>query len=152
VNECKPLVEEQTIHLPATEDHLKVAFWCNRESAEVHKSPQGMSGLAHCYRAGVGVMKDPAQAAAWYQKAADSGEAAAKSDLAGLLLQGEASAGVERDTARAMDLFRQAAGQGRSLVHFSAQRKHILCHVGCMISSKSIRQGDKGRCDQSGLG
>jgi hypothetical protein len=53
--------------------------------------------------------------------------------------------GSEVDTAR----------QGLTLVHFSAQRKHILLDtMGCMISPQSITQGDTGRCEvlQNGLG
>jgi len=43
--------------------------------------------------------------------------------------------------------------QGLTLVHFSAQHKHVLWdNVGCMIIPQSIRQGDTGRCDQKGLG
>ena len=43
--------------------------------------------------------------------------------------------------------------QGLTLVHFSAQRKHICVgYVGCMISPQSIRQGDTERRDQNGLG
>jgi hypothetical protein len=45
---------------------------------------------------------------------------------------------------------------GLTLVHFTAQRKHILWdsvgYVGCIISPQSIELGDTGRCDQDGLG
>jgi len=41
-------------------DHLKVAWWCYREAAEVYKHPGGMRRLAWCYDNGRGVTDDPA--------------------------------------------------------------------------------------------
>ena len=46
-----------------------------------------------------------------------------------------------------------APAQGLTFVNYSAERKHILWDTcGCMIFPKSIRQGDKERCDLHGLG
>jgi len=43
--------------------------------------------------------------------------------------------------------------QGLTIVHFSAQRKHIWWHMfRCMVFPQSIKQGEIGRCDQAGLG
>jgi len=59
-------------------DRLQVAWWCYREAAEVLKHPVGMRRLAWCLMFGLGVTKDPTQAAVWYQKAADLGDAPSK--------------------------------------------------------------------------
>jgi len=58
-------------------------------------------------------------------------------------------AGVRGSRRRAQrgDPLAGAPRQGRTLVYFSAHR-----YVGCMISPKSIEQGDTGRCDQNGSG
>jgi hypothetical protein len=42
--------------------------------------------------------------------------------------------------------------QGLTLVHFSAQSKHILWVRWGHDFPQSIRQGDTGRCDPNGLG
>ena len=43
-------------------DHEKVASWCFREAAEVHKHPVGMRSLAGSLIRGQGATGDPAQA------------------------------------------------------------------------------------------
>ena len=48
------------------EHREKVAWWCYREAAEAHNSPQGMHRLGNCYHRGYGVTEDPAQAVAWW--------------------------------------------------------------------------------------
>jgi len=59
----------------------------------------------------------------------------------------------DRSVRHAQALHQAPGGQGLTLVHLSARRKHILWDtVGCMISPQSVRQGDMGRCDQNGLG
>jgi hypothetical protein len=95
-------------------DHLKVAWWCQREAAEVHKHPEGTRVLARCLYHGWGVTEDPVQAAVWFQKAADMGDAGAKSDLGSMLLDGDARAGVAKDAARGFQLVREAVEQGYS--------------------------------------
>ena len=76
-------------------DHPKIALWCYREAAEVYTHPGGMHSLAWCYDNGQqGVTKDPAQAAVWFQKAADLGHAPSKATLGSLFLYGDARAGV----------------------------------------------------------
>jgi len=103
----------RTLPLPLL-DHEKVAWWCYREAAEVHMHPGGMGPLGDCYRRGQGVTEDPAQAVAWYQKAADLGVTAAKATLGAMLLNGDARAGIAKDTARGLALVRQAAAEGYS--------------------------------------
>jgi hypothetical protein len=93
-------------------NRLKVACWCYREAAEVHAHPAGMLHLAACLYWGHGVTEDRAQAVAWYQKAADLGNAASSTALGELYLQGDASAGVAKDAARGFDLFKQAVARG----------------------------------------
>ena len=98
-------------------DHLQVAAWCFREAAEVHEHPGAMHGLGNCYHSGEGVTEDPAQAVAWYQKAADLGHHAGKAALGAYLLNGDSRAGVAKDAARGFELFHEAVelGFGASL-------------------------------------
>jgi TPR repeat protein len=93
-------------------DNLKVALWCYREAAEVYTHPRGMHSLAWCYDNGQGVTKDPAQAAVWFQRAADLGDAHSKATLGSLFLYGDARAGVVKDAARGLTLFREAVDLG----------------------------------------
>ena len=95
-------------------DYAKVALWCFREAADVHKHPKGMGRLAESYHHGMGVTEDTAQAAVWYQKAADLGDAASKAVLGNFLLKGDARAGVAQDAARGFQLIREAVALGFS--------------------------------------
>ena len=47
-------IEEQTLALDLP-NRLKLAWWCFREAAEVHKHPVGMGRLGNCLYHGVGV-------------------------------------------------------------------------------------------------
>jgi TPR repeat protein len=68
-------------------DHMQVAAFCYRESAVVHRDPEGMRRLAVYLSSGhQGGGGDPAQAAAWLHKAVDKGDAASKAILGGFLL------------------------------------------------------------------
>ena len=69
-------------------DHEKVAWWCSREAAEVHTHPAGMRLLAGSLFHGQGATEDPAQAAVWFQKAADLGDTVGKAKLGALLVDG----------------------------------------------------------------
>jgi len=108
------------LYLP---DNEKVAWWCYREAAQVHKHPAGMGKLAWCLLRGQGVTGDPAQAAVWFQKAADLGDAAAKATLGAMLLNGEA--GVAKDAARGFALSREAVDQGYGLALFQVARCYL---------------------------
>jgi TPR repeat protein len=96
-------------------DHEKVACYCYREAAEVHKHPAGMRILAGCLFRGQGVTEDPAQAVAWYQKAADLGDVSAKASLSAFFLHGDARAGVAQDAARGFALLGEAVDQGHGV-------------------------------------
>jgi len=63
------------------------------------------------HRAGIGVKKDEAQAADWYRKAAELGEARAKSQLGYMYHTG---AGVPKDEDAAVAWYCKAAAQGHS--------------------------------------
>ena len=90
----------------------KVAWWCYREAAEVHKHPGGMANLASCYYTGAGVEANPPEAVAWYHKAVGLGDPAAQATLGTFYLTGFAPGGVVKDAARAVELLDQAAEQG----------------------------------------
>jgi TPR repeat protein len=61
------------------------------------------------YERGWGVVKDEAQAVAWYRKAAAQGNVNAQYNLGVMYAQGR---GVAKDKAQAVDWFRKAADQG----------------------------------------
>jgi TPR repeat protein len=105
-------------------NHMRIAWWCYREAADIHKHPGGMRKLAWCYNTGRGVTEDPAQAVAWYQKAADVGDAASKAKLGSFLVRGCALAGVVKDTARGLALLREAVEQG-----FGAALYFVECYL-----------------------
>jgi len=71
--------------------------------------------LAGCLFRGQGVTENPAQAVAWYQKAADLGDVSAKASLGVFLLHGDARAGVAQDAARGFALLQEAVDQGHGL-------------------------------------
>ena len=96
-------------------NHEKVTWWCYREAAEIHTNPVGMHCLAGCLYFGQGVTPDPAQAAVWYQKAADLGDTPSKTMLGGLLLGGDARSGIPKDAARGFALLCEVAEQGHKL-------------------------------------
>jgi len=109
----------------ALPDPLKIAWWCYREAAEVHTHPRGMGKLAACLFSGLGVTEDLAQAAVWFQKAADLGDADSQYSLGAMLLNGNARAGVAKDVVRGFALVRQAFAEGciPALYHIA------LCHL-----------------------
>jgi uncharacterized protein len=67
------------------------------------------TNLGVMFENGRGVEKDPAQAAQWYRRAADKGNAQAQFNLGDLY---EAGRGVDKDLNQALDWFRKAAKQG----------------------------------------
>jgi len=101
--------EAQQLVVP---DHLKVAWFCYREAAEVHQHPAGMGKLAECHLNGRGVAEDPAQAAVWFQKAADLGDARSKAALGAFFLYGDARARVAKDAAHGLALVCEAVEDG----------------------------------------
>jgi len=114
-------------------DHLKVVSFCYREAAEVYKHPGGMCQLADCLLRGQGVTEDPAQAAVWFQKAADLGDAASKAFLGAFLLEGGPRAGgVAKDAARGFALSREAVDQGYDLA--------LYCVAECYLKGEGVEK------------
>jgi len=87
------------------------------ESSEFFAStgiPESQFNLGCCYRDGIGVAKNPAEAAKWFRKAANQGHTSAHNSLAILYRDG---VGVAKDEVEAFNLFRKAADQGDSMAH-----------------------------------
>ena len=104
-------IEAKTLPL-VLPNRLKVATSCYRQAAEVHPNPAGMGKLAKCLYHGQGVTKDRAQAAVWFQKAADLGDGPSKVTLGSMLVVGNALAGVAKNAARGIVLLSEAVDQG----------------------------------------
>jgi len=113
-------------------DHEKVAWWCFREAAEVHKHPVGMRFLAGSLILGQGVTEDPVQAVVWYQKAADLGDAAAKVKFGAFLMTGDPRAGVAEDAVRGLELFREADDQGHDMALYLVAQ--------CYLNGKGVEK------------
>ena len=95
-------------------DHWKVAWYCFREGAVAHRRRGCMNRLAVCYYNGQGVRHDAAQAAVWFQRAADLGDLASIFALGSFLVKGNAGAGVTKDAGRGFALLCEAVEQGFS--------------------------------------
>jgi TPR repeat protein len=73
--------------------------------------------LGNLYESGESVLPlDPAQAAAWYRRAADKGHAGAQLNLAMMYLEGQ---GVPRDVRQAIAWYERAADRGDAVAKFS---------------------------------
>ncbi len=70
-----------------------------------------MTLIAELYRDGLGVKKDPVEAARWYKLAADRGDPQAQFQLAAAALRGE---GLPENKALAKSLLEKAAAQGHA--------------------------------------
>ena len=81
------------------------AFCWYRKGVE-KGSTRAMFQLAWCYEKGLGVERDPAQAADWYRRGAEAGSTACMNNLAELLAKGD---GVPQDLEQAMEWYRRAA-------------------------------------------
>ncbi|MEP7088390.1 MAG: PEGA domain-containing protein, partial [Gemmatimonadota bacterium] len=77
---------------------------CTREANAGNQ--QAQRNLAVIYDQGLGVTKDPAQAAIWFRKAAQTGNREASFQLASMYEQGR---GVPKDQKAAIDWYRKAA-------------------------------------------
>jgi len=75
--------------------------------------------LACNYRDGKGVAKDMTQAAYWYRKAAEQGDADAQNSLA---IRYELGEGVPKDLDQALFWYRKAAAQGSPQATRSLER------------------------------
>ena len=78
--------------------------------------PRAQYAIGAMYRGGEGVAIDAAEAARWYQRAADQGFAAAQFNLGVMLQKGE---GLARDDAAAAIWYREAALQGFAQAQFN---------------------------------
>jgi len=123
-------IEDQALVVPNRD---KVAWWCFREAAEVHKHPVGMRKLFGCLHHGRGATADPAQAALWLQKAADLGNPGSKAVLGATLAKDDAHAEV---ASCGFELLREAVAQG-----YSPALYHVL------LEGRGCREG---RCTRSG--
>jgi hypothetical protein len=95
--------------------------------------------LGYLYSEGFGVPRDPAQALAWYQKAADQGNAGAYNDLGTMYADG---VGVRQDLVRAYLLFIKAWETGDEDVvrHAISNRDHVVSMMSHAQFSEAVRQ------------
>jgi len=91
---------------------MKLEFAICLEKAQKGDS-EAQRELGCLYRMGLGVNKDEAQAATWYQKAAEAGNTKAQFYLGRLYEEG---LGIAKDEARAMQWYLKAAQGDQSLV------------------------------------
>lgn len=84
-----------------------LAIW---EEAAEHGYPKAQHFVAVCYHSGIGTEKDKAKALEWYQKAAAQNYPQSVCYLAHFYA--ESIAGVERDTDKAVRLWKKAAELG----------------------------------------
>ena len=84
-----------------------------------------MISLGLCYDSGEGVAQDYAQAAYWYRKAAELGDATAMFNLAVCYADGE---GVPQDLAEAARWYRKAAELGNSHVRGHVKPRLAACY------------------------
>jgi hypothetical protein len=102
---------------------------------------------ANAYANGLGVDKNPKEAAVWYEKAADQGNADAQLALGNLLISGK---GVPRDSKRAASYFLLAAEQGKTAAQVQMARM-LLSGAGVAKNERNAymwariasEQGDK---------
>jgi TPR repeat protein len=77
------------------------------------------------YANGRGVVRDDTQAAAWWQKAADQGDAVAQLSLGWMYANGLV---VPKDGVRALDWIREAAEQGNATAQAVLERLGKACN------------------------
>ena len=106
-------VPTQTVPRPSTPNCLNAysdknypaaLLACTREANAGNQ--QAQRNLAVIYDQGLGVNKDPAQAAIWFRRAAETGNKDATFQLASMYEQGR---GVPQDQKQALDWYRKAA-------------------------------------------
>ena len=78
--------------------HYKTAFDLATKRAQYDRDPKAMTMLGELYANGLGVKRDYAKAAEWYQRAADAGDREGMFALAMMRLSGRGGA-VNRDEA-----------------------------------------------------
>ena len=108
---------EEAKRLREAQDYAAYFSYCS----EFADDPEAQAHLAFCCYHGYGVDQDLAQAADWYAKAAEAGQAQATCALGLCYDNGE---GVARDRAEAMRLYELAAARGYELANYYL----ALCH------------------------
>jgi len=106
----------QAQEAPKTQAAAEPIDWANLPIEELRaranaEESSAMEELARRLLQGVGVAKDDAQAADWYQKAAKQGYAPAQTNLGQFYAAGR---GVPKDFAQALMWFKAAANQGNT--------------------------------------
>jgi len=89
--------------------------------------------LGQMYWAGLGVPKDYDEAAKWYQRAADRGQAEAQAALADMYLHGQS---VPRGTEKAVELYRKAANQGMAFAQYQMGTMH---YEGAIVAKDPVQ-------------
>ena len=105
---------------PALDEKSITAFKQQAASGDAH----AQYDLGVLYNNGQGVPRDYAQAAFWYRKAADQGNAEAQFALALVYETGEE--GVAKDSAEAARWLRKAADQGLADAQFGLAAHYML--------------------------
>ena len=108
---------EEAKRLREAQDVAAYFSYCSKFADD----PEAQAHLAYCCYHGYGVDQDLAQAADWYAKAAEAGQAQATCALGLCYDNGE---GVARDRAEAMRLYELAASRGYELANYYL----ALCH------------------------
>lgn len=108
---------EEAKRLREAQDYAAYFSYCSAFADD----PEAQAHLAYCCYHGYGVDQDLAQAADWYAKAAEAGQAQATCALGLCYDNGE---GVARDRAEAMRLYELAAARGYELANYYL----ALCH------------------------
>jgi len=88
-------------------DYPKAIQWLQRAAAQ--DSAGAMNNLGVAYENGLGVKRDPNEAAHWYQQAAERGNAAGQANLGQLYFDGR---GVTNDLVQAYKWFKLSASHG----------------------------------------
>jgi tetratricopeptide (TPR) repeat protein len=120
-------IRAQKAPTPAKRDALH-AKWYEKMHRMLRVDPsfmQAQYNLGNMYYKGKGVQQDYKQAAAWYEKAAEQGDADAQRELGYMYHHGE---GVQHDFKQALVWHRKAAEQGMQL--------HSTTLVSCMARAK----------------
>jgi len=119
-----------------------------------------MASLGDCYAHGTGVKQDPAEAAAWYRKAADKGDPAGQFAYANCLAAGTGIAKNEADAAKWLgDAVGQNHGpalvkKGQALMAASDDKREEAVQLFKKAADKDdgVGQYELGRCYENGTG
>eukprot|EP00729_Bicosta_minor_P013106 gene13106-biopygen14215 len=91
------------------EEEFKRCWKLEHDRSPGRHTPVAQNSLGFAYRNGKGVEQDHVEAAKWYRKSAEAGDAMAQCNLGNMHRSGE---GVEKDHVEAVKWFRQSAETG----------------------------------------